>query len=112
MFKNKQKQSFSVHVFEYINISFCYLWSNFHDFHRILEAPTSRICLKACENECWSLSSQAHESQLMHIALGTDAHHLTLSKYIPAGYSNYEEKDGHHITFIPVILHIQFKFFH
>lgn len=50
--------------------------------------------------------------QLMYIALSTDADHFTRSKYIPAGYPNYEEKDGHHITFIPVILHIHFKFFH
>lgn len=58
------------------------------------------------------LSCTGVSSQLINTALDTDADHLTWSRYIPAGHPNYEEIDGHHVTFIPVILHIQFKFFH
>lgn len=109
-----KQQSFSVRAFEYTNMSFCGLWRKFYDFTEfqrlLLQKQVSKLVkanVIACSHVHMILSCE-----LTYVALATVAGHITWNSYIPAGYPNYEEEDGHHITFIPVILHIQFKFFH
>lgn len=57
------------------------------------------------------ISTHQYKQSSFHKSIGKCLGGDTEKWTVPAGYTHHKEGDGHHITFVPIVLHIEFEFF-